>query len=61
MLAGMVFIVHIGFTGVDNPSARDEKGKTVALLISDTVLVNQVRAPSILPSETCLHGTVWFA
>jgi nucleosome binding factor SPN SPT16 subunit len=41
--AGMVFAVHTGLQDVQNRSATSEPGRSIALLISDTVLVVEVR------------------
>lgn len=41
-ISGMVFVVYIGFSGLTNPKATDEQGKEIAILISDTVLVQEV-------------------
>jgi len=38
----MVFVVFIGLNDIDNPASSDEQGKKVALLLSDTVLVQKV-------------------
>ena len=40
--AGMVFQVSIGFSGLTNPDAKESEGKTYALFIGDTILVNKV-------------------
>eukprot|EP00731_Ephydatia_muelleri_P026733 Em0018g833a len=38
---GMVFNINLGFSGLANPSAEDEEGKTYAIFIGDTVLVEE--------------------
>lgn len=38
----MVFVIFIGLNDIDNPTATDDNGKKVALLLSDTVLVQNV-------------------
>jgi len=43
ILIGMTFQVSIGFSGLNNPDAKDEQSKTYALFIGDTVLVNEVK------------------
>ncbi|KAG8222217.1 hypothetical protein J437_LFUL001415 [Ladona fulva] len=50
---GMVFNVNVGLSGLTNPDASDKEGKTYALFIGDTALVNEVDQPcSILtPSK----------
>lgn len=40
--AGMVFQVSIGLSGLTNPDAKEDEGKTYALFIGDTVVVNKV-------------------
>ena len=42
----MVFNVNVGFTDLKNTSAKEEKGKTYALFVGDTVMVNEVRSRS---------------
>lgn len=46
---GMVFNVALGFSGLENKEATDKEGKTYALFIGDTVLVNGSDSPA-----TCL-------
>lgn len=36
---GMVLVVHLGLTEVDNKGAKDAAGKKYGLVIADTVLV----------------------
>ena len=38
----MVFQVSIGFSGLTNPDAKEDEGKTYALFIGDTIIVNKV-------------------
>ena len=38
----MVFQVSIGLSGLSNPGAKEDEGKTYALFIGDTVIVNKV-------------------
>ena len=42
----MVFQVSIGFSALENPHAKDDRSKTYALFIGDTVVVNEVRENS---------------
>uniref|UniRef100_A0A914VZ60 FACT complex subunit n=1 Tax=Plectus sambesii TaxID=2011161 RepID=A0A914VZ60_9BILA len=39
--AGMVFVVYIGLSGLSNPKGTDEQSKEIAILISDTVLIQE--------------------
>jgi nucleosome binding factor SPN SPT16 subunit len=41
-LQGMVFQVSIGFSGLTNSDAKEDEGKTYALFIGDTVIINKV-------------------
>ena len=38
----MVFQVSIGLSGLTNPDAKEGEGKTYALFIGDTVIINKV-------------------
>lgn len=38
----MTFQISIGFSGLENPDAKDDQSKTYALFIGDTVVVNEV-------------------
>jgi len=38
----MVFQVSIGLSGLTNPDAKEDEGKTYALFIGDTVIINKV-------------------
>ncbi len=39
---GMVFNLNVGFSGLKNSDAKDKEGKTYALFVGDTVVVNEV-------------------
>mgnify|MGYP006890316325 CR=1 FL=1 len=39
----MVFNISVGFSELENAESKDKAGKTYALFIGDTVLVNEVR------------------
>lgn len=39
---GMVFNVAVGFTDLNNKSAKDDEGRKVAVYLGDLVFVNQV-------------------
>ena len=39
---GMVFNITLGFNQLENSQASDDKSRTYALLIGDTVVVNKV-------------------
>ncbi|XP_022118622.2 FACT complex subunit spt16 isoform X2 [Pieris rapae] len=45
---GMVFNINIGLANLSNKSASDKEGKTYALFIGDTVLVNEEQPASLL-------------
>lgn len=45
---GMVFNVNIGFQSLTNKEATDKEGKTYALFIADTVMVNDGAAASVI-------------
>ncbi|XP_065172620.1 FACT complex subunit spt16-like [Atheta coriaria] len=45
---GMVFNVNIGFQSLTNKEATDKEGKTYALFIADTVMVNDGVAASVI-------------
>ena len=38
----MVFNISVGFSELENAESKDKAGKTYALFIGDTVLVNEV-------------------
>ena len=42
-ITGMVFNISVGFSELENAESKDKAGKTYALFIGDTVLVNEVR------------------
>lgn len=44
---GMVFNVNVGLSGLNNPDAKDKEGKTYALFIGDTIIVNEVNYLSL--------------
>lgn len=39
---GMVFNLNVGVSNLPNPESTDKEGKTYALFIGDTVMVNEV-------------------
>lgn len=43
---GMVFNVNIGLSGLSNKDASDKEGKTYALFIGDTALINEAGTPA---------------
>lgn len=45
---GMVFNINIGLANLTNSNASDKEGKTYALFIGDTVLVNEEQPASLL-------------
>ncbi|EFA04061.1 FACT complex subunit spt16 [Tribolium castaneum] len=45
---GMVFNVNMGFSNLENKDATDKEGKTYALFIGDTVMVNEGQPASVL-------------
>ncbi|CAK1552562.1 unnamed protein product [Leptosia nina] len=45
---GMVFNINIGLANLSNKTASDKEGKTYALFIGDTVLVNEEQPASLL-------------
>lgn len=45
---GMVFNVYVGLSSLANKEAADKEGKTYALFVGDTVLVNEDGAASVL-------------
>lgn len=45
---GMVFNVNIGLSNLQNPDASDKEGKTYALFVGDTVMVNESQSASTL-------------
>lgn len=47
----MIFNINIGFADLDNESAKDAAGKTVALFVGDTVVVGDVINPQNLISD----------
>ncbi|XP_076674829.1 SPT16 homolog, facilitates chromatin remodeling subunit dre4 isoform X2 [Andrena cerasifolii] len=49
---GMVFNVNVGLSSLTNPEATEKEGKTYALFIGDTVMVNEAQAATNLtPSK----------
>lgn len=49
---GMVFNVNVGLANLTNPEATDKEGKTYALFIGDTVMVNEGQpATNFTPSK----------
>lgn len=49
---GMVFNVNVGLANLTNPDAMDKEGKTYALFIGDTVIVNEDQpATNLTPSK----------
>ncbi|EFN79862.1 FACT complex subunit spt16 [Harpegnathos saltator] len=49
---GMVFNVNVGLANLSNPDATDKEGKTYALFIGDTVIVNEGQpASNLTPSK----------
>lgn len=49
---GMVFNVNVGLSNLINPDAKDKEGKTYALFIGDTVMVNEDQpASNFTPSK----------
>ncbi|XP_018348110.1 PREDICTED: FACT complex subunit spt16 isoform X3 [Trachymyrmex septentrionalis] len=49
---GMVFNVNVGLSNLTNPDATDKEGKTYALFIGDTVIVNEGQpASNLTPSK----------
>jgi hypothetical protein len=57
----MVFVVFIGLNDIDNPASSDEQGKKVALLLSDTVLVQKVFRREIVDKnlENCRMAWIY--
>ncbi|XP_030751148.1 FACT complex subunit spt16 [Sitophilus oryzae] len=45
---GMVFNLNVGFSNLTNKEASDKEGKTYALFIGDTVMVNEGQPASVL-------------
>lgn len=45
---GMIFNVNLGFSNLQNKEASDKGGKTYALFIGDTVMVNEGQQASVL-------------
>ena len=41
-VSGMVINLNVGFSGLKNSDAKDKEGRSYALFIGDTVLVNEV-------------------
>ncbi|XP_071446313.1 FACT complex subunit spt16 isoform X2 [Hetaerina americana] len=51
-MKGMVFNVNVGLSGLSNPEASDKEGKTYALFIGDTAIVNEDQPCTVLtPSK----------
>ncbi|KAK2578648.1 hypothetical protein KPH14_012137 [Odynerus spinipes] len=49
---GMVFNINVGLANLSNPDATEKEGKTYALFIGDTVMVNEGQPAAILtPSK----------
>ncbi|XP_063704152.1 FACT complex subunit spt16 [Culicoides brevitarsis] len=48
---GMIFNVNVGISGIENKEASDKEGKTYALFIGDTVLVNDESPASVLTNS----------
>lgn len=49
---GMVFNVNVGLSSLTNPEATEKEGKTYALFIGDTVVVNEAQsATNLTPSK----------
>ncbi|XP_043281319.1 FACT complex subunit spt16 isoform X1 [Venturia canescens] len=49
---GMVFNINVGLANLTNPDASDREGKTYALFIGDTVMVNEGQpATNLTPSK----------
>lgn len=42
-LKGQVYNLNVGLSGLTNADAKEKEGKTYALFIGDTVVVNEVR------------------
>lgn len=49
---GMVFNINVGLANLTNPEASDREGKTYALFIGDTVIVNEVNFVLYLTSKS---------
>lgn len=49
---GMVFNLSIGFQGLERTDAKDDKSKTFAILVADTVYVTQDKGAAIQTSNT---------
>ncbi|KAF7278316.1 hypothetical protein GWI33_008533 [Rhynchophorus ferrugineus] len=45
---GMVFNLNVGFSNLSNKDASDKEGKTYALFIGDTVIVNDAQPATVL-------------
>lgn len=53
---GMVFNVCVGVQGLENPSAKDSKGKVYAFQIADTVIVQEGgKAPEVVTNQCPKH------
>lgn len=42
-----IYNLNVGVSGLNNSEAKEKEGKTYALFIGDTVLVNEVRGITI--------------
>lgn len=49
---GMIFNVNIGLANLENKNANDKEGKTIALFIGDTVLVNEDDNPASILTQS---------
>lgn len=49
---GMVFNLNLGIGNLENKNASDKEGKTIALFIGDTVLVNDDDAPASILTQS---------
>lgn len=52
---GQVYNANLGFSDLTNPNASDSSGKTYALFIGDTVVVNEVRKAKFGEEKVKLH------
>lgn len=49
---GMIFNLNIGISGLENKNASDKEGKTIALFIGDTVMVNDEENPASVLTQS---------
>lgn len=49
---GMVFNLNIGLSSLENKNASDKEGKTIALFIGDTVLINEDESPASILTQS---------